>query len=171
MRNLIWAFLAFTAIAAVLNPHRGLDPEQAAPKAEPSLAATAMMTRNTRGSGDYTVLERDGSGQFHVTAQVNGQDTRFLVDTGADVVALTLDTAQRLGLDVNPDTFVPLSKTASGTGYGAMVTLDRIEVAGQEFDDVQALVLDGLGTDLLGQNVLRRMGKVELQGDKMVFNR
>ncbi|MEQ1541417.1 MAG: hypothetical protein ABL926_04095, partial [Novosphingobium sp.] len=36
--------------------------------------------------GDAMVLERDMSGQFHLTAAVNGDDTRFLVDTGADVV-------------------------------------------------------------------------------------
>ncbi len=115
------------------------------------------------------ILRRDGSGQFHVTASVEGQDTRFLVDTGADVVALTIDEAERLGLPVDPGTFQPMMQTASGVGYGAPVTIDSLELAGHEFRGVQAVVVEGLAVNLLGQSVLRQLGKLELSGDRMVI--
>lgn len=115
------------------------------------------------------LLRRDSTGQFHVTAQANGSDVRFLIDTGADTVALTEQTAQELGILPTPDQFQPMMETASGTGYGAAVTIDRLEVAGHEFNDVDAIVAQGLSVNLLGQSVLRRLGKVELQGDKMVI--
>jgi aspartyl protease family protein len=120
---------------------------------------------------DQTVIARDASGQFHLQAQVDGEDTTFLIDTGADVVALTEADAERLGIEVMPDDFRPIMETASGTGYAARITLDRLALGDDEFDDVDAVVVRGLGTNLLGQSVLRRLGKVELQGDRMVIRR
>ena len=117
------------------------------------------------------VLQRDGSGQFHLTAQVDGQDTQFLIDTGADIVALTVDEAQRLGYRVDPASFVPLMQTASGTGNGAIIHLDRMEVAGVEFHDIDAVVMDGLGVNLLGQSILAKLGQVSLEGDRMMIRR
>jgi aspartyl protease family protein len=123
------------------------------------------------GVGQETEIERDGSGQFHLSAQVNGQDAKFLIDTGADSVAFGLEEAERLGIDFDRDSFEPITQTASGIGYGARVQLDQVQVAGQRFDGVDAIIIDGLQTNLLGQSLLSRMGKVELHGDRMVINR
>lgn len=118
---------------------------------------------------DQMLLERDGSGQFHIAAQVNGIETDFLVDTGADIVSLTESDAEQLGLDFDPDAMRPIMKTASGMGYGTLVRIDTLEVGDAQFQDVQAVIMRGLSVNLLGQNVLRQLGKVELQGDRMVI--
>ena len=123
------------------------------------------------GFDDAMVLQRDRSGQFHIEAQVDGQNAEFLVDTGADIVALTVDEAGRLGYPVDPADFVPLMQTASGTGNGTIVHLDRLEVAGAEFHNVDAVVLEGLPVNLLGQTVLAKLGQVSLEGDRMVIRR
>jgi aspartyl protease family protein len=115
------------------------------------------------------VLARDASGQFHVTVAINGRDTRFLVDTGADLVALTPETASDLGLHLAPEDFRPVLRTASGTGMGAPVTLDSVEVSGRRLTHQRAVVAQGLSENLLGQSVLRNLGKVELKGDTMVL--
>ncbi len=135
-------------------------------------AAPDPWARHDYGSrpGDEVRLSRDGSGQFHLTARVNGRDAQFLVDTGADVVAISEREARNLGLNVGSDQFRPIMRTASGTGYGAMVRLDRIEVAGRALHNVDAVVMQGLSTNLLGQSALRQLGKVELQGDTMVIH-
>jgi len=62
-----------------------------------------------------------------------------------------------------------MMQTASGVGYGAPVTIDSLEVGGQEFRGVPAVVVEGLTVNLLGQSVLRQLGKVELSGDRMVI--
>lgn len=144
----------------------------AASKAEPRTSSdaryrAAQAAANRTGGG--TELQRDGSGQFHLTARVNGEDTEFLVDTGADIVALTVDDARRLGISVDPTTFQPLMRTASGTGRGTIVELRDIEVAGHTFSNVDAVVMEGLEVNLLGQSVLRRFGSLEMSGDKMVI--
>jgi aspartyl protease family protein len=119
--------------------------------------------------GEETRIARDQTGQFRLTAQVNGQDARFLVDTGADMVALTVEDARDLGLDFDPENFQPIGRSASGVAMGAVVHIDRFQLGDAEFRDVDAIVLEGLGTNLLGQSLLRRLGKVEMRGDHMVI--
>ena len=160
-------------IWAVFSPHEGAPgkPREAAAKVA-FVGSTGPGEVSGSGAGDDAmVLQRDGSGQFHLTAQVDGQDTSFLVDTGADVVALTIDEAERLGYAVDPEQFVPMMQTASGTGNGAIVHLDRLEVAGAEFHDIDAVVMDGLPVNLLGQTILAQLGQVSLEGDRMVIRR
>ena len=163
---------AFAAILAMMAMAKSFAPgESTDNQPGPVIALGQADPQEAHGGGEETEIERDGSGQFHLSAQVDGQDAEFLIDTGADTVAFGVDEAERLGIDFDRDSFEPITQTASGVGYGARVQLDRVEVAGQRFDSVEALVIDGLQTNLLGQSLLRRMGKVELLGDKMVINR
>lgn len=115
------------------------------------------------------VLTRDETGQFHVNATINGREIRFLVDTGADVVALTPQAAQDLQLNVQPEDYKPVLRTASGTGMGAPVWLDSVELAGRQWEHQRAVVAQGLPENLLGQSLLGRLGRVELKGDTMVL--
>lgn len=171
MKNLL-ILCAALAVFSVIATGGISTPEAQDQAPDKSTGTPSTKTKRTtrQGNADAMVLQRDSSGQFRLTGQVNGDDVTFLVDTGADVVALTVEDAQALGLDVDPEQFVPVSRTASGVGYGMPVQLDRVEIGGEEFSDVEAVVIDGLGTNLLGQSVLRRMGRVELRGDEMVIH-
>ncbi|WP_068071112.1 retropepsin-like aspartic protease family protein [Novosphingobium lentum] len=132
---------------------------------------TARSSDTAPGSapGEALMIARDGGGQFHVDGEINGGDARFVVDTGADTVALTVADAERLGIAVSDEDFQPIVRSASGAGYGARVRLERLGIGGQELDDVPAVVVRGLSVNLLGQSALRRLGKVELRGDRMVI--
>jgi aspartyl protease family protein len=158
-------------IWVVFSPHDAApgSPRRGGGEAAVTSAAAPRAVPGRGAGDDAMVLQRDGSGQFHLTAQIDGQDARFLVDTGADVVALTVEEAERLGYPVDPESFVPMMQTASGTGNGTIVHLDRMEVAGAEFHDIDAVVMDGLPVNLLGQSVLGQLGQVSLEGDRMVI--
>lgn len=114
-------------------------------------------------------LNRGDGGQFHVDARINGTSLPFLVDTGADMVALTIDDARRLGIYINPYEFEPVGTGAGGALRGKPVMLNQVEIGGRTLTNVQAVVIEGLETNLLGQSVLREFGKVELSGDTMVI--
>ena len=161
--------IAFGAILAMMLVAGAIMPDADSASSGPDAPAPAQSTQAAVPDGEAMVLRRDGSGQFHITALVEGQDVRFLVDTGADIVALTIDEAEQLGLPVDPGSFQPIMQTASGVGYGAPVTIASLEVGGQEFRGVPAVVIEGLTVNLLGQSVLRQLGKVELSGDRMVI--
>ena len=151
---------AMSLLAAFLMPGSGT--------ATPEVAASAKQV--TDPESDALLLLRDGSGQFHLTARINNNEVEFLVDTGADMVALTEEEAQGLGIGLSPSDFEPMMQTASGVGYGARVRLDEFEVAGVLLHDVDAVVVQGLTTNLLGQAVLRQLGGIELKGDKMLIH-
>lgn len=154
---------AMSVLAAAFSASQ---PDTAEPAAAGTTAARDVAPTEWHDTQALT-LKRDSSGQFHVNAQVNGESVRFLVDTGADVVALTVEEAETLGLEVGE--MQPIMQTASGTGYGAPLTIDEIEVAGTVLHNVEAVVVQDLGVNLLGQSVLRRLGGVEMKGDRMVI--
>jgi|SRR4051794_27281612 aspartyl protease family protein len=116
-----------------------------------------------------TQLERSESGHFYTYAKVDGELVRFVVDTGADVVALTVDDAQRLGIPVDPAKFQVIGEGASGPVRGEPVTIDSIEVDGKLVNDVEGVVLADSSLSLLGQSYLSRMGEVQMRGDYMVL--
>jgi aspartyl protease family protein len=144
--------------AAFLAPMPSETPTAVAPQAKPKAEEEKVLT-----------LNRDGSGQFTLRADVNGSEVEFLVDTGADMVALTEQEAESLGILPAEEEFLPTMQTASGTGYGAPIVLEEVEIAGQRLHDVEAVVVKDLGTNLLGQSALRQLGGIELKGDKMVI--
>ena len=155
----LFAIGAMCMVAAFLGPRA----ETSAPVAATSKHKKAAST------SDALMLRRDSSGQFRLDAEVNGNSVNFLVDTGADMVALTEEEAGNLGLNLSPDDFQPVMQTASGVGYGAPVTLDELEVGGTTLHNVSAVVVRDLSVNLLGQSALRQLGAVELKGDSMVI--
>jgi aspartyl protease family protein len=116
-----------------------------------------------------TQLERSPSGHFYTYAKVNGEFVRFVVDTGADVVALTREDAERLGIKVDPSSFEVVGEGASGPVRGAPVRIDSIEVDGKLVNDVQGIVLADSSLSLLGQSYLSRIQEVKMTGDYMVL--
>ena len=114
-----------------------------------------------------TLLERSSGGHFYVDAEVNGQLVRFVVDTGATSVALTVEDARRIGLPFSTSEFQVVGTGASGPVRGQSITLDKVSVDGKEVRGVSGAVLEGLGVSLLGQSYLSRIGGVEMSGDYM----
>lgn len=172
MLNRLVAFaLISIALTALLAPrlHTAQAPKPAAGMTSEDLRRSVDIAARPTGDADAMVLQRDPTGQFRLTATIDNQDVSFMVDTGADVVALTEDTATQLGILPPEGAFQPLMKTASGTGYGAPVVLDTVEIGGERFRNVEAVVMKGLETNLMGQTVLRQMGGIELRGNSMVI--
>jgi aspartyl protease family protein len=116
-----------------------------------------------------TELERSPSGHFYTHAKVNGELVRFLVDTGATGVALTVEDAERVGIKVDPRNFEIVGEGASGPVRGQLVTLGSVEVEGKLVNDVSGAVLENSSLSLLGQSYLTRMGEVQMTGDYMLL--
>jgi len=116
-----------------------------------------------------TTLQREGNGHFYTHATVNGELVRFLVDTGATSVALTIADAERLGLAVDPSSFTVVGEGASGPVRGKQIMLDSVDIDGKRVTDVRAVILQGSRLSLLGQSYLSRMGEVQMKGDYMVL--
>ena len=117
-----------------------------------------------------TVLEREANGHFFVTATVNGQPVRFLVDTGASSVVLTSKDARHVGLDFDPGDFRVIGRGASGHVRGTLIKLDHVQIDQKRIENVSAAIAaEGLDVSLLGQSYLSRIGSVSIAGDRMTL--
>lgn len=136
-----------------------------APPPAPAPPAAAAPAGNGYASAE---LRRAPDGHFYADAQVNGARVRFLIDTGASLVALTPDDARRAG--VTPGSERGVAMAAGGPVETAPVTIDRLAVGPLAAERVRAAVVsEGLPVSLLGQSFLARVGTVEIQGDRMVL--
>ena len=122
-----------------------------------------------RVPGEPVRIERGPGGHYYVHGEINGQIARFLVDTGATMVALTVEDAQRLGVPFSRSKFEIVGTGASGPVRGQNVMLDRLVAEGREVRQVRAAVIEGLEISLLGQAFLTRLGSVEMSADYMVW--
>jgi aspartyl protease family protein len=113
-------------------------------------------------------IERRLDGHFYVDGLVNGEETRFLVDTGATHVALTVEDAKQIGLAVNPDAFDYVAQGAGGPVRGQVLMLDRVSVGGRVVSNAHAMVLEGLEVSLLGQSVLTQLGTLEMTSERLI---
>lgn len=144
-------------------------PAMTATTAAPSSSSASPAPAGAGFAPEGIRIERDGSGQFHLDLLVNAVSTRFLIDTGADVVALTEADARAAGIQVSPSDYQQILQTASGQGWGAPIRIDRLEIGRTELRDIDAVVVRDLSVSLLGQSVLRRIGRVELRGDQILI--
>lgn len=116
-----------------------------------------------------TVLDRTGSGHFIAVADVNGEPVSFVVDTGADVVALTMEDARRAHVPFDPTQFQVIGTGASGPVRGQEVLIDKIDLDGKQATDLTGVVLEGSQISLLGHTYLRHLSDVQIKGDQMTL--
>lgn len=132
-------------------------------------ARSADSSGSSSAQGGALELRRESNGHFYADAQINGQNVRFLVDTGATSIALTRDDARRAGLGVSIGMPNVVGQGAAGEVRGEYVTLDRVSLGGMTAERMPAIVLDTGGQSLLGQSFLSRFASVEIRGDTMVL--
>jgi aspartyl protease family protein len=120
-------------------------------------------------SGTDVVLQRAANGHFYVETDVNGTTVRMLADTGASVVALGEDDAERIGLDPDSLDYVLSVSTANGSARAAVVVLDEVRVGSIVRHDVRAVVARGLSGSLLGMSFFNTLSQVSMESDELVL--
>lgn len=132
-------------------------------------ASPALTSRPVGAAGAVGAVykvERDADGLFYVHARVNGKPVRFLVDTGASVVVLTEEDARAVGAHVRDEAFAHKVDTVGGKTPMAWTKIESIELAGHDVRGLRAAVVkEGLGVSLLGQNMLAELHSVTMTVD------
>jgi aspartyl protease family protein len=125
-----------------------------------------------QGAAQQSVtLFADTNGFFHAEGSINGAAVTFLVDTGANTIAINSATAKRAGIDYTkgrPGT----AKTASGYARMYGITLDSVKIGEIVLRNVEAGVIDGPQpeTPLLGMSFLNALD-MKREGNKMELTR
>ena len=110
------------------------------------------------------VLAADKSGHFVSSGSINGSSVRFLVDTGATMVAMSVDEARRAGVNYLAGER-GYSQTANGVAPVYKVKLAQVTLGDITLRDIDGMVQENgafpivlLGMSFLGKLEMRREG-------------
>ena len=108
------------------------------------------------GAGNRIVLPIGSGGHFTSAGNINGRPVMFMVDTGASLVALSQQEAQRIGLRFQ-DAPRGIVQTANGQVPVHRVRLSSIRIGDVQVYEVDAVVMPAsMGMVLLGNSFLNR---------------
>jgi clan AA aspartic protease (TIGR02281 family) len=159
----IMGAIAF-AIYAIVQHYLPTSPTDE-PKTAAVTAPAVDAAVSHRGVSPYSMVFRaNGQGHVFIDAYVNGTPVRFMVDTGATVVALRMQDAVAAGIGRDSLDFRLRFARA------APVTLREIRIGQMEMDDVRAVVHDNLPMSLLGQSFLTRLDSYQMRDGELTLN-
>jgi aspartyl protease family protein len=140
--------------------------------ASPPLRGTIAASQGLPSSAHKAiVLTANNYGHFHAVAEINGQQVEFMTDTGATYVALSYETAQKLGLAPQNMRFSGRSTTANGVARVASIEIDAIRIGDITVRGVQAVVAEPgrMTQNLLGMSFIKQLSGFELNGSTLTM--
>jgi aspartyl protease family protein len=166
--------IAYAAPSFFAAPDGGVapgPPSAAVIAAAPPAPLATVDAANSAEGYRAASIPADPGGQYRARALIEGQDVDVLVDTGATVVALTSETAARLGVAIDPARPRWKMNTANGVALASPVTLRSVSLGAIYMGDVQAVVMPpGASTiNLLGASFLKRLVSVEQRSGMLVL--
>lgn len=122
-------------------------------------------------AGSVVELKAGRNGHFNAEAEVNGRSIDVMVDTGATMIALTYEDAERAGLFLKSSDFTQAVTTANGVARVAPVTLDRVSIGDITVRNVPAAVAERgrLKTSLLGMTFLSCLSRFDMRSGILVL--
>ena len=123
----------------------------------------------SEGGGKQIVLTAQGGGHFHANGAINGQSVRFMVDTGATLVAMDKYEAERLGVDYKNGRR-GMTRTANGDVPVYAAKLASVRIGDVMVYNVDAAVLPTpMPYILLGNSFLTRF-QMKRENDVMTLD-
>lgn len=125
---------------------------------------------------DTQIQMEEYGGVYRIPCTVNGAKMKFIFDTGASNVCLSLSMAEYLYDNdyITKDDIIGSGSSSVADGRiidHIFINLKDIEIAGQHLNNVQAVVIDGQNAPLLmGQSAIQKLGRIELEGSLLTIH-
>ncbi|CDM57847.1 MULTISPECIES: TIGR02281 family clan AA aspartic protease [Rhizobium] len=118
---------------------------------------------------EEVILHKLLNGHYEAYVTINGQSISMLVDTGASMIALSREDAERVGIIPENLDYSMSVMTANGRARAARVTLSEVAIGPIIRHNVPASVAqDGkLDQSLLGMSFLSTLGSLQIQTDEL----
>ena len=130
----------------------------------------AGLLSGQRASGGEVRIAQASDGHFYATVRLDGVERRMLVDSGATTTALSVATAEAIGLDLDESTFPAIISTANGRVQARTATVARAEVGDVATRELGVVVSPAFGdSDVLGMNFLSRLGSWRVEGRTLIL--
>lgn len=166
---LVAAALNYDTLRTTFTDALGLSDAPAATEAAFQPADRSAGAANGRSGREE--LRSSSDGHYYARAEINGRPLDVMVDTGASMVALTYEDADRLGLMLRPSDFTATVHTANGTAAVAPVVLDRVTIGHVTVRNVRAAVSEPgrLAKTLLGMSFLGQLRRVDISQGRLLL--
>ena len=162
LRNFCIAVFVLTGVAVAVRDLSGNVGRDGTEK--PPSVATAD------GTDGELEIAKGPRGHFVLEAEVNGEPVEFVVDTGASIVVVGPETAERLGFDLDSLEYTGVARTANGTTPIAPIILDTIVIGDLTVSAVEAAVVGKpMATSLLRVSFLAWLEGYEVRGGRLVL--
>jgi len=129
------------------------------------LKAEAMGSSIQDGAAVRIPIGDDG--HFWVSAQLNGRDVRFMVDSGASITTVSRQTANDAGVPIGNEHVIV--STANGPARATLAYADRLVVSSIERTDFPVHINENDDVNLLGMNFLSTLGSWRVEGTYLVL--
>jgi len=135
-----------------------------------SLARGQHYSTGAADQRQSVTLSADTQGHFFSDGAINDRPVRFVVDTGATMIALPAADAVRIGLDYRKGE-IGRTRTAAGVVQVYKVRFDSVRLGPIELSGVDGVVIEqGLDIALLGMSFLNRV-ETRTEGQLMTLTR
>ncbi|QLC24169.1 TIGR02281 family clan AA aspartic protease [Parasphingopyxis algicola] len=123
----------------------------------------------TVADGEALRIRKSPDGHFWVDVRINGNEERFLIDSGATVTALSVGAATRSGVEPGGG-FPMILNTANGAISADRARAETLIVGTIRRDDMPVVIAEEFGgTNVLGMNFLSSLSSWSVQGDWLVL--
>ena len=113
-------------------------------------------------------MGRDG--HFWVRARINGVERRLLIDSGATITALSVETAQAAGLEPEESPFPVILKTANGTVAAQTSSIASLHIGNIVARRLPVVVSPAFGdTEVIGMNFLSKLKSWRVEGNTLIL--
>src|SRR5262245_43636984 len=162
-------------LAEVKDAARGLldqSPTPAPTEAPPDGRTWRQVAAAPRPAiGRVVELKAGAFGHYRAQAEINGRSIEILVDSGASLVVLSHEDAERAGLRPCAQDYTQRVSTANGVTRVAPMLLDRVSVGDISVRNVEAAIGEPgkLGQSLLGMTFLGRLQRVDMRAGVLLL--
>lgn len=123
-----------------------------------------------RAEGDRIRIPVSSDGHYWVEGTVNGVPTRFLIDSGASVTALSQQAAQAAALNIDPAQSAVTMMTANGRVKAQKSQIATLAIGPIRASDLDIVVSPAFGdVNVIGMNMLSRLKSWGVENGEMVL--
>ena len=165
IRFAIWGVIAMLVVGAV--EQRSLfDPYYA--KITHFLKLEPADDQQVSGKELRIPMSRDG--HFWVRAKINGVERKLLVDSGATITALSVDTAEAAGLRPERAPFPIILKTANGAVAARTARVASLRIGNVVARNLPVVVSPSFGdTEVIGMNFLSKLKSWRVEENTLIL--
>lgn len=139
---------------------------------QPELArlTSSLGLDNQHVAGKELRVKMAPDGHFWVTASINGVERRMLIDSGATVTAISLETARAAAVETGTGLTPVMLRTANGVTPAQTGSIAELRVGNIIARNLRIVTAPGLtGLDVLGMNFLSKLQSWRVEGRTLIL--